>query len=590
SRARNNGKVDQTGLTEELPTADTRLVLGRYRIGPRLGAGGFGAVYEAIDERLERPVAVKVIAADTSAPARAAREALAAARLDHPGIVAVYDAGEAPGERYLVSELVRGRTLAQLEAEDLLSDRDVVRIGLALADALAHAHERGVVHRDVKPQNVMVPDRGSADRSWRGVAKLTDFGVAHLVDDDALTRTGDVVGTIAYMAPEQAAGRRVDDRTDLYSLGLVLYEALAGVNPVRGANPAATARKVGTPLPSLARRRKDLPPQLAQAIDRAVRPRPNERGTVDDLADALADALTDDLADDRGAIARHPLEGPARYPAAPPALQRALAGLAAGALAAAALHALVPPRAALPADPLAAGAAVALAVALLPRLGWIAAALGLVVVLVAAGAPGGAILVLAAALPAAALVRPGRAWSLPAAAPLLGAATLAGAYPALAGRGATVRTRAALGLLGGWWLALAEPLLGRPLLLGAADPAPPGWPAHAGQAAERLVLPAITSGAAAPGLLFALAAAVLPYLVRGRHTGLDVLAAAAWAAALAAGIAAVAEQLGQPEPAGLAAAAIVAMALAVAGARVGPAASSHTQGDGATLVNGRREG
>jgi serine/threonine protein kinase len=123
---------------------------------------------------------------------------------------------------------VRGATLAQLEAAGAVSDRDVLRIGLALADALAHAHERGVIHRDVKPQNVMVPER---PRSPYGAAKLTDFGVAHLAGDEPLTRTGDVVGTLAYMAPEQAAGERIDERCDLYALGLVLYEALAGVNP-----------------------------------------------------------------------------------------------------------------------------------------------------------------------------------------------------------------------------------------------------------------------------------------------------------------------------------------------------------------------
>ena len=151
------------------------------------------------------------------------REALAAARLDHPGIVAVFDAGEDHEARYLVSELVHGRTLDRLAADGELSDRDVLRLGLALADALGHAHGRGVIHRDVKPQNVIVPDR---PRSARSAAKLTDFGVAHLAGDAPLTRTGDVVGTLAYMAPEQANGERVDERADLYSLALVLYEGL----------------------------------------------------------------------------------------------------------------------------------------------------------------------------------------------------------------------------------------------------------------------------------------------------------------------------------------------------------------------------
>src|SRR5919107_3865511 len=169
-------------------------------MGRRLGAGGFGAVHEAIDETLDRWVAVKVIPADAETPVRARREAVAAARLEHPGIVAIYDAGEEDGARYLISELVDGRTLAQLEAAGELSDRDVLRVGLALADALAHAHERGVIHRDVKPQNVIVPDAAS---SRHCAAKLTDFGVAHLAGEEGLTRTGDVVGTLAYMAPEQ---------------------------------------------------------------------------------------------------------------------------------------------------------------------------------------------------------------------------------------------------------------------------------------------------------------------------------------------------------------------------------------------------
>ncbi len=168
-------KEARVTATEELPAiADPGLAMGRYRLGARLGAGGFGTVYAARDERLGRPVAVKVVPADGVAPERAQREARAVARLDHEGIVALFDAGEQDGCRYLVSELVEGRTLAQLEAEGALSDRDVVRIGLALTDALAHAHDRGVVHRDVKPQNVIVPDepgiaprRGEADRLRR---------------------------------------------------------------------------------------------------------------------------------------------------------------------------------------------------------------------------------------------------------------------------------------------------------------------------------------------------------------------------------------------------------------------------------------
>src|SRR3954454_9686859 len=134
------------------------LVLGRYRLGARLGSGGFGTVFAGRDETLGRPVAVKVIPASGPAPERGQREALAAARLDHPGIVAVFDAGEDGTARYLVSELVEGRTLDPLEPDGALSDRDVLRLGVTLADALAHARDRGVIHRDVKPQNVIVPD------------------------------------------------------------------------------------------------------------------------------------------------------------------------------------------------------------------------------------------------------------------------------------------------------------------------------------------------------------------------------------------------------------------------------------------------
>ena len=247
----------------------------------------------------------------------------------------MFDAGDAPEGRYLVSELVRGRTLDALERDGALSDRDVLRIGLALADALEHAHERGVIHRDVKPQNVIVPDDA------RAAAKLTDFGIAHLAGDEPLTRTGDVVGTLAYMAPEQAAGERIDERADLYSLALVLYEALAGANPVRRPSPAATARLVGTVLPSLRSRRRDLPAELCAALDRALAPGPDDRGTLAELAEALAEALPE-VSDEGGSIAPHPLERAGRPS---PALARLVAGLAAGGLTALALAAAAdPPR------------------------------------------------------------------------------------------------------------------------------------------------------------------------------------------------------------------------------------------------------
>src|SRR3954452_7055255 len=198
------------------------LVLERYRLVRRLGSGGFGTVWLAHDERLDRPVAVKrVPTGDAASAERAPREALAAARLSHPGILALYETGADEEACYLVSELVRGETLGSLEEAGALSDRDVVEIGIGLCEALAHAHAHGVVHRDVKPGNVLIPE---APTDPAGVATLTDFGVARVADQEAVTSTGDVVGTLAYMAPEQAAGRRVDARADLWSLALVLYE------------------------------------------------------------------------------------------------------------------------------------------------------------------------------------------------------------------------------------------------------------------------------------------------------------------------------------------------------------------------------
>jgi eukaryotic-like serine/threonine-protein kinase len=528
--------------TEELEAASGgALVLGRYRLGRRLGSGGFGTVFAARDERLDRAVAVKVMPIQGPVPARAQREALAAARLDHPGVVAVFDAGTEAGERFLVSELVRGRTLAALEHEGALSDRDVLRVGLSLADALAHAHARGVIHRDVKPQNVIVPDEPG-----RAAAKLLDFGVAHLAGDEPLTRTGDVVGTLAYMAPEQAAGERVDERADLYSLALVLYEALAGANPVRMPSPAATARRVGTVLPPLRKARRDLPVALCAALDRALAPDPEARGALDELAGALADAL-DDVSDDGGTIAPHPLERGDRRAGL---LAHLAAGAAAAGLVAAALDAAG-------AEAPIVGASLAfVAVAALPRAGWLLAAGGVVAALAAPWPDGAALIAAGAVVPPLLLRRRGLTWSLPAAAPLLGLVGLAGAYPAIAGAVRGAWARAALGAAGLWWLLLAEPLLARDLAFGTA-------PGDAGDVLETL----LSDGALLLGPVWAVAALVLPWLVRGRSLAIDVVAATTWAAGLGAATGAVAQSASLGEPRGLVAGAVAAGALALIGAR-----------------------
>jgi serine/threonine-protein kinase len=267
------------------------LVLNRFLIERRIGSGGFGVVYEAWDGRLERTVAVKAIESRGEAARRVLREAQAAARLNHPGIVTLYEMGEEDGNALLVTELVEGSTLAQLGREGTLSDREIGEIGADLCEALDHAHARGVVHRDIKPQNVVVAPEGE----FR--AKLMDFGVARLADGTSLTAPGDVVGTLAYMSPEQAEGRSAGPEADVYSLALTLYECWGGVNPNRRATPAATARAIGDRPRPLRRLRPDLPRELSDTIDAALAPRPGRRPGLEELGSAIEDSL-DCLVDD----------------------------------------------------------------------------------------------------------------------------------------------------------------------------------------------------------------------------------------------------------------------------------------------------
>jgi len=567
--------------------SETDLLLERYRLVRRLGSGGFGTVYLAHDERLQRDVAVKRIPLDDTDPERAQREAQAAARLSHPGIVALYETGADDEACYLVSELVRGETLRELLDAGALSDRDVVVIGAGLCEALAHAHSRGVIHRDVKPGNVMVCDSHAGDAP---VAKICDFGIARIVGGEALTRTGDVVGTLAYMAPEQAEGRKITAAVDVYALGLVLYEALSGTNPVRGSGPADTARRVGMELPELARLRRDLPEELCDAIDAAVSVEARDRPSPARLRAALVAAR--DLVGDEPGVVEGPTigglsqtwtqiqrryrdpgetgwlrglrdgltragaadweeaddapfapEAPAVVEDAPVALPRRLlrrsfAAAAAAPLAALAVAHLGPGGDPAPVGPGLAAAAAAALVFLLPRVGWLIAAWGIELWLVAAGATGTA-LVLAVALVPVPLLLPlaGGLWSVPAGGPLLGALGLASSFPVLAGQAATVTRRAALGALGYLWLCVAELLSGHQLLAGPPGDAGqrPGWEDSAGRAVSDAIGPLLTSGVLAVAALWALAAAVLPWVVRGRSAALDLAAAAVWAAALAVG-------------------------------------------------------
>jgi hypothetical protein len=590
----------ETGFTDELRTlpiggsdptqrlpdgAGARLILGRYRLERRLGAGGFGVVWLAWDEKLEREVAVKAIPRDGGAGERVEREARAAARLNHPGIVAIYELASDEHDVYLVSELVRGRTLAELVHAGALADRDVARIGIALCEALEHAHARGVIHRDVKPQNVMVLAEPAAGA---GFAKLADFGVAHVTSGDPLTHTGDVVGTLAYMAPEQAEGARVTPACDVYSLALTLYEAWTGTNPVRAGGPAATARRLGRPLPSLAALRRDLPLELCDALDEALdidparRPAPARlradlRATESELTDegglvepatlrrvGLASVprrrrlpwrrqpvLDAPGADAAGPHQDHPFaagphegrplgSGPAAAAdvARPRALlrERAAAGLAAGGLVLTCLVSLGP-------DPsfsvTAAAGIAAVATAVLPRVGWLLAVIGLCAWFVSpeADRQGTALLLAAAAAPVPLLLpRAGLLWSLPVLAPLLGTIALGPAFVGVAALARTPARRAGLAAAGLWWLVLAEALTGRALLFGSPGGTLPrgDWDGSISAAAADALQPLITTPVLAPVLVWAAVAVALPVVVRGRWIALDVLGAALCAAGLIA--------------------------------------------------------
>ncbi len=264
------------------------LLAGRYRIVSPLGSGGMADVYLAEDERLGRLVAVKVLkarlAADDEFLERFRIEARAAASLNHPSIVGVYDRGSADGATYIAMEYVRGESLKQrLRREGALPQDEAVTIALAVLSALAAAHAQKIVHRDVTSYNVML------DESGRVV--VTDFGIARM-GDSALTRTGAMMGTSSYLSPEQAQGRAADERSDLYSLGVVLYEMLTGRVPFRGESDVAVAMQhVSTAPPNPRTLEPAVSEPLAGVAMRALSKNPDDRfQTADEFAAALRKA------------------------------------------------------------------------------------------------------------------------------------------------------------------------------------------------------------------------------------------------------------------------------------------------------------
>src|ERR671925_44745 len=264
---------------------------GRYRLDAQIGAGGMSTVYRAFDTTLERRVAVKLmhreIAADTDQLERFRREARAVAQLSHPHIVGVIDAGEEDGRPYIVFEYVEGETLKErIRRMGRLPIDEAIAYAIEIARALGAAHAQAIVHRDIKPQNVLVDEEGSA--------KVTDFGIARSLDEQGLTADGRVLGTTDYVSPEQALGHEVNGQSDIYSLGVVLFEMLTGDVPFHGENQVSVAMKhVREDMPDLQSRRPEASATLASVLDRMTdkdlgRRYPDVPTLVADLEEALA--------------------------------------------------------------------------------------------------------------------------------------------------------------------------------------------------------------------------------------------------------------------------------------------------------------
>src|SRR4051794_1203822 len=280
--------------------------LGHYRIESKLGEGGMGVVYRAFDTHLDRPVAIKILPADaTASPERKRRfvqEAKAASALNHPNIVHIYDISSSDGTDFIAMEFVPGKTLDQLIGKSGLPFKDTLRYSIQIADALARAHSAGIVHRDLKPANIIVSEDGRV--------KLLDFGLAKLtekaVDFDAATETvtavdglqteeGSILGTVAYMSPEQAEGRKVDARSDIFTFGSVLYEMVTGRRPFEGGSKISTLSAIlnNEPRPS-GELTPNVPAELEKIVSRCMRKDPERRAQhIGDIKLALEDLKED---------------------------------------------------------------------------------------------------------------------------------------------------------------------------------------------------------------------------------------------------------------------------------------------------------
>lgn len=287
---------------------------GRYEIAQRLGGGGMAVVYKATDSYLGRPVSVKILreqlATDPDLLHRFRREAKAVASLSHPNVVSLFDVGHEGETNYLVMEYVEGETLKKrISGQGALSPAAAVNIAVQILDALEHAHEKKVIHRDIKPHNILITSSG--------LVKVTDFGIARAVDGSTLVHTGEILGSAHYFSPEQAKGQPVDARSDLYSLGVVMFEMLTGRLPFEGDNPLSIALKhIQEEAPDARLFNGLVPPGLERIVRKALAKDPSHRyqsaaefradlrawkeGRADSRADARSQPASEDTLVIRG--------------------------------------------------------------------------------------------------------------------------------------------------------------------------------------------------------------------------------------------------------------------------------------------------
>ncbi len=278
---------------------------GRYEVRKLIGEGGMANVYLGFDTILERDVAIKVLRGDLSDDEkfvrRFKREAQSASLLSHPNIVQIYDVGEEDGNFYIVMEYIKGETLKHLiKKRGHLSIPEVVDITSQLTDGLAHAHDSYIIHRDIKPQNIMILDDGAA--------KITDFGIAMALNASDLTQTNSVMGSVHYLPPEQAAGKGSTIKSDIYSLGILMYEMLAGTMPFRGTTAVEIALKhIKNPMPSIREVNPKVPQALENVILKATAKNPKNRyNSVRELYDDLKTSTSKEREDEKRIVFKYP--------------------------------------------------------------------------------------------------------------------------------------------------------------------------------------------------------------------------------------------------------------------------------------------